>query len=94
MKKSTSLNLGGFICLVVAVYLLYCLLLRDNMMPFSIYSVFSSINHWAKDWHIIVIGLLPIYLALMIFGTAMFGVYLGSAIQRWISALSNKFVRK
>ena len=91
MKKRNSLNLGGFICLVAAVYILYYLLLRDNMMPLSIYSVLSSINHWAKDWHVIVIGLLPIYLALMVFGTAMLGVYLGTAIQRWISSfLSHK----
>lgn len=91
MKRLISLNIGAFICLVVATYVIYYLLLRDSMMPFSIYSVLSSINHWAKDWHVIVIALLPIYLALMIFGTAMLGIYFGSAIQRWIgSFLSQK----
>lgn len=91
MNKRSSLNLGGFICLVVAVYVLYYLLLRDGMKPFSIYSVSDSINHWARDCGIIVIALLPLYLALMIFGTAMLGVRLGSAIQRWIGTfLSQK----
>ena len=86
MNKRHSLNLGGMICLVAAVYVLYYLLLRDNILPFSIHSMLFNINHWAKNWHVIVIGLLPIYLALMVFGTAIIGIYFGSALQRWLSS--------
>lgn len=91
MKKRHTYNLGGIICLVVAVYVIYYLLLRDNLLPFSISSVLSSINHWARNWHILVVGLMPVYIAFMLFGTSILGAYLGSALQRWISQfLHNK----
>ena len=86
MNKRHSLNLGAIICLAFASYLLYYILLHDNLLPFSIHSVLLNVNHLAKNWHVIVIGLLPIYLALMVFGTAILGIYFGSALQRWIGS--------
>lgn len=78
-----SLNLGGILCLLATVYVIYYLLIKDRLLPFCITSVLS----WSspKHWHVLAVGLVPIYLALMIFGAAMISIYLGSAIQRWLT---------
>lgn len=85
MNKRYSLNFGALICLVAAVYCMYCILLQDDVLPFSIGAVVNSMNHWAKHWRILVVGLLPIYVALMFFGTAIIGLYIGSNLQRWLT---------
>jgi hypothetical protein len=90
MNRHNPFNFGGITCLIAAVYVLYYLLLRDNVLPLSIHSVVSGMNHWSSNWHVLVIGLLPIYLAMMFFGTAMFGMYFGSALQRWLTSICKK----
>lgn len=83
-NRLPSGKVGSMICLLVGVYLMYGILLQSNLLPFSIGSVLSLMNHWAKHWPILVIGLLPIYVALMLFGSAIGGLYVGSALQRWL----------
>jgi len=91
MNTRSTFNLGALICLVAVVYLIYYLLLMDHLLPLSISSVFSGFNHRIHHWHVLAVGLLPVYLALMIFGTSIIGIYLGGALQRWISQfLQNK----
>lgn len=90
INKRQTLNLGGIIFLVVAIYLIYYVLLHDKVLPFSISSVVSNINHLTRNWHILVVGLMPVYIALMIFGAAIIGIYLGSAFQRWITQRINQ----
>lgn len=91
MNKRHSLNLGGIICLIAGICFICSLLLRDNLLPLSISAVLTSINHCIRHWHVLVVGLLPIYVALMIFGTGVVGLYFGSALQRWITEfLHNK----
>ncbi len=88
MKKQRTLkytlNLGAILSLILAIYFIYYLLLKDDLLPFSIPFVLSSINHWSHHWHVLVVGLMPIYLAVVIFGAAMFGIYFGSALHRWV----------
>jgi uncharacterized membrane protein YbhN (UPF0104 family) len=90
INRRSSLNLGGILCLVAAVYLICTILIRDAIAPISISSMLSSFNHWAKHWHVLAVGLLPIYVALMIFGTAIVGIYFGSAVHRWIVCFFKK----
>jgi hypothetical protein len=85
--KKNTLNVGGIVCLLAAVYCIYYLLVLDDILPFSISSVLTWSSQYAKEWHILTVGLMPIYLALMIFGTSMFSLYFGSALQRWLSRL-------
>ncbi|MHB1949363.1 MAG: hypothetical protein ACYCQI_14765 [Gammaproteobacteria bacterium] len=87
MNKQQSLNLGGIICLVVVGYFIYYLLVLDNELPFSIVSILSNFSHWTSHWRILIVGLLPVYVALMLFGTAMLGAYLGSAVQDWLTRM-------
>ena len=85
MNKRQSVGLGGIICLIISSYLMYYLLLQDDILPFSIESVTAAINRWVRHTHIVVFGLLPVYVAFMIFGTAILGIYFGAVIQRWVA---------
>jgi len=61
------------------------MLRQDAVFPISINSAWYCFSHWARHFHVIAVALLPVYVALMVFGTATIGIYLGSAIQRWIN---------
>jgi hypothetical protein len=90
MKKRHTLNMGGVICIIALVYIIYRVLLLNDMLPFSIYSVQLSMNHWLKHWHVIVVGLIPVYIALVFFSALICGVFFGSAAQRWIFRFCKK----
>ena len=84
INKRHSLNIIEAICLIIAVYFVCYLLRQDNILPISINAVWLHISHWAKHFKVLAVGLLPIYVALMVFGTAIIGIRLGSALQRWL----------
>jgi hypothetical protein len=83
MNKQT-LNTGGIIGLIIVIYGMYLLLLHDKMQPLSIDAMQAVMNHWARHWRILAVGLLPIYVGLVFFGAAVSGVSFGSALQRWL----------
>jgi hypothetical protein len=85
VRNSQPLNFGGIVSLVATVYFVYYLLLKQKLLPFSISSVLSWSSQWSKHGHILAVGLVPIYLGLMIFGTAVLSLYLGNAFQRWVT---------
>jgi len=85
MSKRHSFNFGGMICLIAAVCAV-CYVLLGSILPCSIGSVLSSMNHWVRHWRVLTVGLLPIYVSFMLFGAAISSVYLGSALQRWLAA--------
>lgn len=83
MNIRHSFNIGGIICAFLAVSAV-CYLLLGSLLPCSIGSVMSSMSHWARHWHVLVVGLLPVYVSLMLFGAAITSIYVGSALQRWV----------
>jgi uncharacterized membrane protein YfhO len=85
-----TLNFCEAMGLFAAVYVTLYLLSQDNVFPMSINSAWVCFNRWAHHFHLIAVALLPVYVALMVFGTATIGIYLGSAIQRWMKVF---FVR-
>lgn len=87
MRKQGLLNIISLICLMTAVFFICYFLLRDDIFPFSIRSVWSyTAHHWPSHFHMLAVGFLPIYVALMIFGTAIVVTYFGSILKRWISS--------
>jgi hypothetical protein len=83
LNKKHSVNFGGFLCLVATVYFIYYLLIEDKLLPLLL----SWSDNCAKHWHILTVGLMPVYLAVMIFGAAVLSIFLGSVIQRWLLLL-------
>lgn len=85
IKKKLSLNIGGLVFLFISVYLISELLLEGTILPLSISSVQDSMNHWLKHCHILIAGLIPIYVALVFFSAAIVGFLFGSVLQRWLA---------
>lgn len=84
MNKKHSFNFGGALCLAATVYVIYYLLIKDNFLPSSVSSMLSVSE---RHCHILGVALVPIFLGLMIFGAGVFSIYIGSAVQRWLSKL-------
>ncbi|MDA8561575.1 hypothetical protein N9L02_00500 [Gammaproteobacteria bacterium] len=84
MKNRVSINFGAIVCVIALVYLSFKVLVHGAFLPFSIFSVQSAINNWIKHWHIIAIGLLPVYISVVFFGAAFFGIIFGSALQKCV----------
>jgi hypothetical protein len=89
-NKQFHLKFPTFILLLASIYAAYYLLLRENRMHSSISSIVSYANHFAIRPHLLILGLLPIYIATMIFGAAMLGIYLGARIEILLNPLSKK----
>lgn len=87
MKKRYSLSIYNLLGLSLAVYCIYYLLLKNDELPFSIHAVLYGIHHLINHWHVVVVGLLPIYVALMIFGLTLLGLYLGAVLERIVAHL-------
>lgn len=87
MKTQERFNIGGVICLFATIWLMYQLLLCDDIFPLSITAVQLSINHWAHHWHVLAVGLLPVYVALVFFGAAVCGLIFGSVLHNWLRML-------
>lgn len=82
MKKIASSNIATILILVSLSYLVYYLLLQENCFHASISSIINNSHQLEAKKRLLVLGLLPCYIALMIFGTGILGVYLGSRFQR------------
>jgi hypothetical protein len=80
-----NLNVGGIACLMAGVYCMCYILLNDNALPGSIAAVEGSLSHWVRHWHVVVVGLMPIYVACALFGAAICSLTVGSTLYRWLS---------
>jgi hypothetical protein len=72
-----------FITITAVMGLAYYLLLHDGILRSSISSIISYSSQLTIRQHFIVLGLLPIYIAAMIFGAILLGIYLGSKLERF-----------
>ena len=89
-KRKYPLNIYNVLGLLIAAFFIYFLLLGDSEFPFSIRSVLGGVHHFVNHWPILIVGLLPVYVALMIFGIAILGLYLGSLLERLIARITSK----
>lgn len=71
----------------VAYYILVC----DNALHASVSAIISWSHLLSMEMHLAVLAIIPIYIAIIIFGTALLGIYLGSAIQTCIKVLKAKY---
>jgi len=85
IHKRHTLNICEAACLLIAIGIICYVLWQSELSPASIDSAWNCFSHWTRHFHVIAAALLPVYVALMVFGTAAISVYLGSAIPRWIN---------
>ncbi len=79
-----SFSISTIIALITVIYVAYYLLLRENCLHSSISSIIGYSHHVAVKEHLLILGLLPIYIAAMIFGAATLGLYLGNRLESFI----------
>lgn len=84
MKLKFSISISNAIAIITASVLAYYLLLCENILHTSISEIIDYSDTLEVTQHILILGLLPIYIAAMVFGAAMFGIYLGSMLQQLI----------
>jgi mannose/fructose/N-acetylgalactosamine-specific phosphotransferase system component IIC len=90
-KKIVSLNIGTIAALIAVSCIVYYLLLRDTFLHTSISSIITQSHHLEVRKRLIVHALLPIYIAMMIFGAALLGSYIGSSFQQFlVRTIKNK----
>lgn len=85
MKQILPLNIGTLISFLVMFAIAYYVLLQDNFLHISIASIISRAHYLEIKKHLIVLGLLPVYIATIIFGAGIASVYLGSTVQSLIT---------
>ncbi len=83
MKKIVALNIC-IITFTICFYIANYLLLRDNVFHISISSIINEANRLHGQSHLVILALLPIYIATMIFGASILGIYLGSIIHQFL----------
>jgi uncharacterized membrane protein YfcA len=84
MTKRFSISIGTIFAIITVSYLAYYLLLCKNFLHTSISEIISYSHSLAITKHLLILGLLPVYIAAMVFGTAMLGIYLSSLVQHLI----------
>lgn len=89
MEKRLKFNIGTIIAFTALSYVVYYLLVSDNSLHISIGYIISHTHHMALKKHLIVLGLLPVYIAIMVFGAATLGTYIGSSLQHLITRTVN-----
>ena len=88
-----SLNLGKLIAISTFFYIAYCVLLRDNSLHMSLSSLIVRSHQLPMFQHLFILGLIPIYIGVVIFGAAMLGIYFGDILQyQVILPLKSKFL--
>lgn len=85
MKQILPLNIATFISFVVIFSIAYYFLLQDNFLHISISGIISRAHYLALKKHLLVLGLLPIYIATVVFGAAILSVQLGSTLSGLIA---------
>ncbi len=68
--------------LLAAMGLVCLLLFRDNNMPISITTVWNMLIRITQHFQLIAVVLLPVYIALMVFGAAVGGLMLGGLLKK------------
>jgi hypothetical protein len=82
MKKTFPAILPGtFISQIITGSIAYYLLVSENRLRCSITNIIHYAHSLGVNQHLLLLGLLPIYIAFVIFGSAL----LGAAIGRWLN---------
>lgn len=85
MNTKIKFNLIIAVSLLFLLCSVYYLLIQDTVLHTSISSIIAYSHKLALQNHVLVLGLIPIYISFMVFGAALLGIYLGTQLQRLLS---------
>lgn len=84
MKYFYKYNIGSIVMLMMASYLAYYLLLDNNWLHTSIASIINTTQDLPFESHLLIVGLIPIYVGVIVFGAGLLGIYWGNRLQHYI----------
>jgi len=90
IEKFVQTRISIVVALLTMSYIAYYLLLRENSFHSSISCIINYAHNLDIRQHLLILGLLPIYIAFMIFGSATAGLFLGVGAQSILSRLAKK----
>lgn len=89
IKKPVAFKIITFFSASVAIYIVYYLLLQGTYCPFSISSLICLSQKLTIQKHLLIVGLLPLYITFMISAGALIGFYLGKLLNKLFHHLKN-----
>lgn len=67
--------------LITLAYSIYGFLIRENVLHCSISEIIHQAHHLTITQHLLILGLLPIYIATIVFSACLLGIYLGTKLK-------------
>ncbi|OGT36893.1 MAG: hypothetical protein A3F11_08930 [Gammaproteobacteria bacterium RIFCSPHIGHO2_12_FULL_37_14] len=77
--------------LMALTYFIYAFLIQDSIFHCSISAIIHQAHHLTITKHLLILGLLPVYIAAIIFGACLLMVFLGSKL-KFLLKIKNKFL--
>jgi hypothetical protein len=90
MAKKIKISLGTIIALCAMSLIAYYILICDNVLHASVSAIIAWSHQLSMHKHLAVLAIIPIYIAIIIFGAALLGIYLGSILQGIIMAFKSR----
>ena len=84
MNKKHTVRISTIFAVITASLLSYYLLLHENFLHTSIGEIIDYSHTLEITEHVLILGILPIYIAIMVFGAVMSGLYLGKSLNRFM----------
>lgn len=93
MQNKLQTHLLPFIFYLLWTYFAYYLLIYGKRLHTSIGQIIVMSHNLSLKPHILVLGALPIYISVMIFGGGLIGLYLGGLAQQLLINKSSHLFR-
>lgn len=90
MIRKIKISLSNIIALCAMSFIAYYILVCDNVFNSSVSAIIAWSHQLSMNKHLAVLALIPIYIAVIIFGTALLSIYLGSVLQNTFKALRRR----
>lgn len=78
----TTLSPGALLSILITGFIAHYILISDNSIGTSITSVIHYAHSLPVHKHLILLGVLPIYIAVIIFGSAMISAKVGGWLEK------------
>lgn len=90
MARKIKISLANVIAWCAMAFIAYYILICDNVFNSSVSAIISWSHQLSMHKHLAVLAIIPIYIAIIIFGAALLGLYFGSTLQSAINARKNR----
>jgi len=94
MIKNIKISLANIIAICAMTFIVYYILVCDNVLNLSVSAIIDWSHKLSLHKHLVVLTLIPIYIAVIIFGAALLSIYLSAILQALIAPRKNEAAQK